>query len=474
MLYVLAAIVLSTTLVCETAAKRGWLPYWVSRKILHIVAVGACAVATTTVEHRLLIPIVAVAEVALVGLVASGSLMRDETGRPAWGIIWFPLAFLLLLISKLDPAIAAFSMWTLAICDPAATITGKLLSKDTYQLTGDQKSLPGNVAFLISFILLYLFLGPEIEAVNLTAVCMLGIILAAAEAVGSKGLDNLTVPLFTAFLLHALASSPIDPVALLLFVVFTSLIGMLPRIRRSLTGGGIVTAALLALVVIVGSRGVEWLLPLVLFFGSRVLVGKLFPGATKGGDEKQKQARNATQVLANGGVYGLIILSWHYPIEPIREISHNPISPFLLLSATAIATADTWSSEVGQHYRSKTYNLLTWQAISPGLSGGISLPGTLAGLAGAAFIGFTCYWLLPYPSVGAFILITLFGFAGMLIDSLLGALLQAKYEDPETGAITDASGHDKKLVAGFRWMTNDLVNFLAILIGVWLATYLYW
>ncbi|MEM9261552.1 MAG: DUF92 domain-containing protein, partial [Bacteroidota bacterium] len=242
--------------------------------------------------------------------------------------------------------------------------------------------------------------------------------------------------------------------------------------RRSLTGGGIVTAGLLALVVMVGSRGVEWLLPLVLFFGSSVLVGKLFPGATKGGDEKHKQPRNATQVLANGAVYGfLAVFCW--PQDGVIYVM-MPLTEKWLLIAAAIATADTWSSEVGQHYRSKTYNLLTWRVVPPGLSGGISLPGTLAGLAGAAFIELSCFWLVPYylwEDVGT---ITLFGFAGMLLDSLLGALLQAKYEDPETGAITDASGPDKKLVAGFRWMTNDLVNFLAILLGVWLATYLYW
>lgn len=473
MLYLLASLVLLTTVLCEVAAKRGWLPYWISRKVLHIVAVGACAVATTTIELDLLRPIVAVAEVVLIGLVASGSLMKDETGRPAWGIVWFPLAFLILISSGPSTEIVAFSMWTLAICDPAATIAGKLINKDTYQLTGDQKSLPGNVAFFVSFILLYMLLGPAIETINLVAICSLGIILAAAEAVGSKGLDNLTVPLFTAFLLNALVETSINPIALLLFITFATVFGMLPRIRRSLTGGGIITAALLALVVMVGSRGVEWLLPLILFFGSSVIIGKLFPGKIDGGDDKQKQPRNATQVLANGGVYGILILSWTYPIGPIREICTPPISPFLLLVAAAIATADTWSSEVGQHYRAKTYNLLTWQVVPAGLSGGISLPGTVAGLAGAAFIALTCFWLEPYPSWEWMLSVTLFGFAGMLIDSLLGALFQAKYQDVDTGKLSDVPTEASTLAKGYRWMTNDLVNFLAILIGVWLAFYLY-
>ncbi|MEO0733471.1 MAG: hypothetical protein AAFZ52_11590, partial [Bacteroidota bacterium] len=138
MLYVLAAIVLATTLFCELAARREWLPYWVSRKLLHVVAIGACAVAVSVVDRRLLLGIVAAAEGLLLLLVVSGRLLRDESGRPAWGIVWFPLAFMALLVGTEDSGLISFSMWTLAVCDPAATIVGKLYGTDVYSLTGDR------------------------------------------------------------------------------------------------------------------------------------------------------------------------------------------------------------------------------------------------------------------------------------------------------------------------------------------------
>ena len=67
------------------------------------------------------------------------------------------------------------------------------------------------------------------------------------------------------------------------------------------------------------------------------------------------------------------------------------------------------------------------------------------------------------------------GFLGMRLDSVLGSLFQAKYRDLITGALSDAPGKGKERVTGFGWMTNDLVNFLAILailLGVWIVEHL--
>ena len=88
--------------------------------------------------------------------VRTNQLMREKSGRKTWGIVWFPLAFLILLISPAPRPVIAFSMWALAICDPAATIAGQFFAAKTYNLTGDEKSLAGNLAFAASFLLLAL------------------------------------------------------------------------------------------------------------------------------------------------------------------------------------------------------------------------------------------------------------------------------------------------------------------------------
>lgn len=484
MLLTLALVVLLTTLFCETAARRNWLPYWVTRKILHVVAVGACAVAALKLDRVLLTWIVAAAEILLVVLVSSKKLMQDETGRPAWGIVWFPLAFLILLIGDVPRPVVAFSMFTLALCDPAATIGGKLLARKTYQLTGDEKSLAGNFFFVLTFLLLALAFtvttqlsaAPGAPQATMNVVQLIGwpgiigmaMVLATGESLGSRGLDNLIVPLLAAYLWTGV--SPGQYALLIPLLAGAGLFSWLMVRRKSLTAGGALTAALLGIVVVLGSESFLWLLPLFLFLLSSSLIGRVFPVKTAAGDAKQKQPRDATQVLANGGYYGFLASGL---LGAAGDIScFGPPVAYSLLAAMAIATADTWSSEIGQYFGRPTYDLVKWRRVPAGLSGGVSWPGTLAGLAGAAFLTGTCWWLLPYPDLWSVTAITLAGFLGMLLDSVLGSLLQATYREPATGALSDVPSPTSELASGFRWMTNDLVNFLAILLGVIIFGYM--
>lgn len=517
LLFYLGLLVAFTTALCELAAKREWLPYWVSRKILHVVAVGSCAVAGYTADslgHReLLTWIVAGAEVVLIGLVGFGGLMREESGRRAWGIVWFPLAFLVLLLITQREEMIGFFMATLAICDPAATVAGKLLrsgkamppdvldaryflSKSPrtnilttpYRLTGDPKTLVGNLAFFVAFMLLVFSLpvsyhygadsatgSPEYlrEFYPLLSLVSIGILLTAGEAVGSRGLDNLIVPLLAAgfFNLKTFRHYTYDA-GLLSGGILLSVAFVYATTRKtSLTTGGAIAASIMG-ILIAYAAGPEWTTPLLLFFASSSAIGKIFPAYSSAGDAKQKQARDATQVLANGFIFLVVALLYapdDYMIYPWKtEISF----PSLLLITAATATADTWSSELGQYFRRPTWDLIKWRRVPAGLSGGVSWPGTLAGLGGAALIASLGWWLLPDPSLSQILRITGFGFLGMLLDSALGSLLQATYRDPITGALSDVCPQGGQPASGFPWMTNDLVNFLAIGLTTLLAALL--
>ena len=472
-LLLLGSAVLITTLLTELAARRGWLPYWVARKVLHFVAVTACALAVLYLDRELLTWIVLVAEVGLVGLIVGNRLMREESGRRAWGIVWFPLAFLLLLLTVADDHVIAFAMLVLAVCDPAATVAGKLLAEDTYQLTGDPKSLEGNAGFLAAFLVLVALHWPFGFDLGVGTLLLIGLVLTGSEALGSRGLDNLLVPLLTALLYARLRYVPSY---YLVAIVAAAVPFCWWMVRRgSLTAGGAGAASLLGLVVVVGTGSPWWLLPLVVFLGSSSLIGKLLPVRSAAGDAKQGRARDATQVLANGAVYAVAAFALSVPIVDPEDfaVSLVPNGPVLLV-AMAVATADTWSSEIGQYFGGRTYDVLGRRAVPPGLSGGVSVAGTLAGLGGALLIallgilpvlggGYGWSLIGDGPGVGA---ITTAGFLGMLLDSVLGALLQAKYRDPATGQLTDRPAPDRPLVSGLRWMTNDLVNFLAILLTV--------
>lgn len=498
--FYLGLLILLTTVFCELAARRGWLPYWVSRKVLHVVAVGSCAVAGYQAgpvgERGLLVGIVAVAEVALIGLVGFGGLMREESGRRAWGIVWFPLAFLLLLLTAEADTIG-FAMAVLAVCDPAATVAGKLYAGQietdrplddelvrpptpppgVYTLTGDPKSWVGSLAFVGAFVVMYTldlyrsliqfgfedgFFQFMFDPAFLLDILALGVVYAAGEALGSRGLDNLIVPLMVTVVGTAIIPTAPNFVFPSLIVLAVSFVWGTVR-RSSLTLGGAVTAALMG-VVIVRTVGLKWILPLTLFFLSSSLIGRLFPAPARAGDAKHRQPRDHWQVLANGGVFLTLALLWGLRDRGALEL---PVPfPGMLLIAAAVAMADTWSSELGQYFARPTYDVFQLRRVPVGLSGGMSVPGSLAGAVGAFLISLLGYLVVPGYRTSDLIMITLFGFFGMVADSFLGGTFQAAYRDPATGALSDVQGPNGVLHRGYPWMTNDLVNFLAILLTV--------
>ena len=217
--------------------------------------------------------------------------------------------------------------------------------------------------------------------------------------------------------------------------------------RGSLTGPAAVTALGLGALVTV-TWGAGWLLPLFVFFLSSALISRWLPTAADAGDVKDKQARDVVQVLCNGGVYGLVALL--------------QLDPALLLVSMAVATSDTWASEIGKYFRQPTYDILRWRRVPPGLSGGISLSGTMGGAAGAILIATLGFALVSDFSLTSWLIASGFGFIGMLVDSILGAALQARYRNHVTGQFSDAPSPSSQLAHGLSWMTNDLVNLLSI------------
>lgn len=144
----------------------------------------------------------------------------------------------------------------------------------------------------------------------------------------------------------------------------------------------------------------------------------------------------------------------------------------------ACATADTWASEVGILATSKPRLVTTFflREVPPGTNGGMSLLGTAASAAGGLFIGtlFTGLSfffqqedseLVQYPML---LVGLISGVLGSLIDSILGATMQATYYSKSKQMI--AKGKKSKdedssvvLLCGTDILSNEAVNFISIL-----------
>ncbi|RYH17344.1 DUF92 domain-containing protein [archaeon] len=140
----------------------------------------------------------------------------------------------------------------------------------------------------------------------------------------------------------------------------------------------------------------------------------------------------------------------------------------------ATANGDTWASEVGILAQSKP-RLITsvfMREVPPGTNGGMSFLGTLASAAGGGFIGLVYYVLAPlYMGSGSQLWMifyaTLCGLLGSVVDSLLGATLQATYYSKQDKKILKSIHSVRKdpssqHICGVDVLSNEAVNFLSL------------
>jgi uncharacterized protein (TIGR00297 family) len=254
-----------------------------------------------------------------------------------------------------------------------------------------------------------------------------------------------------------------------LAALFGFLIALASYFARFLTLTGSLATFVLA-VVIYGAGGWQWTVPILTFFVLSSLLSK-FGRSRKARFElafEKTGVRDAGQVMANGGIAGLIAaLSFFFP-----EYEFYPY----YLGALAGVTADTWGTEIGLLAGGGTTSVITLKPVPPGTSGGISNEGVIAGGVGALVIALSGYYW--FGDVRTAFAVVVAGMVGSLSDSLLGATLQAQYRCSKCGALIERTEHCNRPASqekGFQWVNNDLVNWFCALTGalvVWGMTLL--
>jgi uncharacterized protein (TIGR00297 family) len=144
-----------------------------------------------------------------------------------------------------------------------------------------------------------------------------------------------------------------------------------------------------------------------------------------------------------------------------------------ILAHHATCLADTLASELGI-LNKKPPVLLTqpWRTVPPGTNGGITWWGTGMSAVGGALMGLGMAWMdwcsgiIPVQNDKLLLMGTVCGLVGSFVDSLLGATLQATYQDPETRVIHHEAKAKAnfKLISGANILTNVQVNLVSICI----------
>jgi uncharacterized protein (TIGR00297 family) len=392
------------------------------------------------------------------------------------GTVWYAVSLFLLCLAgySLDmPWIAACGMLAMGYGDGLGALVGERWGKLRFPGVHSKKCLEG-------MLIVTLFSGLAVGIVcavyvpNLTPHFALYAALACAVPAGAielftpRGMDNLTLPLGVSLIIFLLARYP------LLWPVFACLgialfILIVAYYLRAITFWALHAATLLGVSLFIFGGWLSFA-ALVLFFlsGSAVsYIGKNKKAAAHALHER-RGARSVAQVAANG-LPALIFAAFYYI---------TGIESFLpaVLVCFAAAAADTFSSEIGMLSKKEPVSILTLKPIQRGMSGGITLPGVFAATVGAFMIS-----VLAVPKFGiqGMLLVIAIGLVSSLIDSMLGAAFQAKYQMQKDGSMgfvqqlterKTLDGMPLKLAHGIRWVNNDVVNFVSVLIcGVVLA-----
>jgi uncharacterized protein (TIGR00297 family) len=242
-------------------------------------------------------------------------------------------------------------------------------------------------------------------------------------------------------------------------------VALLARRARALSPSGALAATLVGAAAVAAGWRLGALL--VLYFVSSTLLSRL-RGAEKarrtGGVVAKGGSRDALQVLANGGVFALCAL-----VAALDPAGAGPGATLAALGALAAATADTWATEIGT-LAGTPRSLRTLQPVPPGTSGGVTVAGTLAMIAGALFVAVVARALALTDSL---LPVALGGTAGALTDSLIGATVQERRWCDACALGTERARHDcgapTRRIGGLAALDNDVVNLLATLAGAAVA-----
>ena len=465
-LYVLGILAVSSVLSHKGASSEA------TRKLVHIALGGWWFIAMAFFNSPIWAAVLPALFIAVNSIAywtgALPFMAREEGDTP--GTVYYAISLTLLALLTFwinMPYAGALGVLCMSLGDGFAAIVGKRFGKRSLPFGAGRKTIAGTLTMfalsLASCLAVLLFFDPA-RAVALALV--LAAAAAVLELVSPDGLDNLAVPLGVSAL-YLILAYPGEPYSFALLGLLLSGAAAIASLRL-----GLLTVPATLGAVIVGTLAFAiggwplWLL-LMWFFGSSNIVSRIIGKATGRQSRKPHERRKLRQVLANSVPFLTCAIAFAVIGAPW----------LLTVSAGALAacTADTWASEIGTYSTKPPVNILTLKPMRPGLSGGVSVLGLAATAAGAVITAFLAMLLfhafgsVVFTGPEAFLLVIGLGVAGSLIDSVLGAAVQAKYRcttnaPNEEPLLEDFPRGDKAactLVSGYAWITNDAVNLMS-------------
>lgn len=359
---------------------------------------------------------------------------RDKVSTDVWtGIVIYPVSVLALILFYRNHMHIVAAVWAImALGDGAAGVAG-VAFKGPSLPWNRAKTWWGFIGFIVAGSLgayaLTRWVDPSLAPGTVILIAAATALVGAAVESVPIGLDdNLTVPLvsgafmFCAYLTEASAFWSNFPYLKerTLFAVGVNLMFALLALSLSMvnwSGAGLGFLLGVAVYLGYGFRSFSILLAFFVMGSAATRMGYA-KKAAGGVAEHRGGARSWREALANllaGAFFSIMAVTTPYPT----------VFLVALVAAFAEAAGDTISSEIGQWLSDRAYLITTFKPVPAGENGGVSILGTLAGLAASAAIA-GLGGALGLCSAGGAAIAFGAAAAGNLVDSVLGATIERK------------------------------------------------
>lgn len=443
--------------------KRTAIPKTLCRKLVHIVSSFVWVICYyffgCTIHWVVLNGIGAV----LLGVAVFSGKMKAfscDDAKNSVGIFYFGLStFIVALVCYLFDSelylYTGIAYYCLSLGDGFAPVFAEVFKKKNITIR-EGKTLVGTLSvFVVSFLSTLIF--SLIFKMNLSLPFILSVaaLTCIVEFYSVKGLDNLFIE-FSVFGYLVLYSYGLALLPLQTVLIISPFLAMLAIKSKTMSvSGGVCAFLLFAFVGFFGRNFLPCLFIFVLFGISTVAlaIGKRFKKGQTNNDSEG--GRSAKQIVAVG-LFGLLFLIAYY-------FSNVKLFYYLFFLSFVEQFADSMASDIGSMTKGKTLNVITFKPMEKGISGGVSLLGTVSS-AVSSFLLTALPLLFNAISFKIYVSISLFAFLGTIVDSLLGSIAQALYKCEVCGKLIENPLHcsfNAKLVKGFKFIDNVAVNYLS-------------
>ncbi|MBO5090879.1 MAG: DUF92 domain-containing protein [Clostridia bacterium] len=464
------AYMLILMVVGEIVAKKTTLNKEVVRKVQHILTslswlIGVIFFGASI--HIVIVNLLGCIVLTITAFTGITTSSERTDAKRSYGLMYFGLGTLIVIIiavygNKDLFLLSGIPYYCLALGDGFAPLIARMFKKHNPKIT-ENKTLLGTLSvFLVSALVALIFNFALDLGYSALFILSIGALTSVLELFGMKGTDNLLIELGV-FGYVALNHFGYLSIAVQVCVLISPIIVCLSLYKKSLT----LTASLVSFVYMTLATffaGSSVLVLTVSLFVLSEIVSKLTrKKRDKSNQVYKKETRGSMQILANC-VVALVFSMLYYTFK-------EPIFIYCVYVALAEEFADSMASDVGRLSRKRPIDILRFRRIDKGLSGGVSLFGTIASLVGVCVsVAIWCaYHNMPWAIM---LIVAGVSFLGTIIDSILGSGVQALYKCNMCQAQTEkplCCGNRAVLVKGVRIIDNTAVNLLSGIITTLIA-----